>query len=108
MIIYLATNSVNGKIYVGKTVLPLARRWQNHLYQVRRGCGYYFHRAIRKYGVENFSLQVLETAISIEELIALEKYWIATLGSNSSTVGYNETKGGEGWHGKHSLAARKQ
>lgn len=58
--IYLIRNLVNGKGYVGKTQVTVAERFRNHKYDAKRGSICPLHRAMRKYGVECFS--VVETA----------------------------------------------
>jgi group I intron endonuclease len=96
MIIYLATNMVNGKKYVGKTSRPLARRWQLHKNAAIRGEGSYFQDAIRKHGAESFTVLPIWLAESKEELDEMEKRFISILGAQEFTVGYNCTAGGDG------------
>ena len=56
--IYKITNQVNGKFYVGKTMKSLPTRFYNHCYDaINRNSTSYFHRAIRKYGKENFIIE---------------------------------------------------
>lgn len=90
MIVYCATNKLNGKRYVGQTVRPLAERWRDHC---RVKDDNYFHRAIHKYGAENFDVQVIDTAKSVEELDVKEMHWIETLGTLFPS-GYNLREGG--------------
>ena len=52
-----------------------------------------FHRAIRKYGVENFNVETIEN-IRVEELQERERYWITYY--DSYNCGYNSTLGGDG------------
>lgn len=54
--IYKITNLVNSKIYVGQSV-DIERRFQKHLYA---NDDFIIHKAIKKYGRQNFSLQILE------------------------------------------------
>lgn len=56
-IIYLITNTVNGKKYVGQTVRKLSTRWNIHKADARNGCDFIFHRAIRKYGPDSFTVE---------------------------------------------------
>lgn len=90
MIVYLATNKINGKKYVGQTVRSLEERWKDHC---RAKDDNYFHRAIHKYGVENFSLEVLDTAESGKELDEKEMFWIKKL-NTLFPRGYNLKEGG--------------
>jgi group I intron endonuclease len=96
MVVYLITNTVNSKIYVGKTVQPIERRWSNHLKEAKRRSGYYLYRAMRKYGTSAFTIQAIATAETDEQLRELEIYWIRELRSNDPAIGYNMTKGGDG------------
>lgn len=90
MIIYLATNNVNGKCYVGQTIRSLEARWKDHC---RTKDDNYFHNAIRKYGSENFTVKVLDTAETEQELDLKEIYWIKKLNTLSPN-GYNLREGG--------------
>lgn len=97
MFIYKITNLLNGKIYVGKTVQPLNKRFAKH--KISRP-GYVSHitRAINKYGEDNFTIESIHNAKEGEDLFELEKYYIKLLGSRSPN-GYNMTDGGEGNNG---------
>lgn len=102
-IIYLITNLVNDKKYVGKTSQLVERRWQNHVWgsQKSRYKGdRAIYRAIRKYGHENFRISILEQNIpSLALLNAREIFWIAELNTADGNSGYNMSKGGEGQAG---------
>lgn len=94
--IYLITNTINGKQYIGCTIKPIEKRWRGHLNEARRGCAYALHRAIRKYGAKSFQVECLEeVADSHEALLAAEVRWIADLQSQVPR-GYNLTDGGQG------------
>jgi group I intron endonuclease len=99
MLIYKVTNQINQKSYVGKTELSLSRRKSNHLSDAKRGCEFAFHRALRKYGEENFAWEVLEDII--EDKLSLddrERFYIA-LYESFGPKGYNMSEGGEGQTG---------
>jgi group I intron endonuclease len=68
-------------------------RFGEHMKSARNGCEYKFHRAIRKYGAENFTLSVIEECEK-DKLDEREIYWINYY--NSYYSGYNSTKGGSG------------
>lgn len=91
MIIYLVTNIINGKQYVGQTIRPLRERWRDHC---RVKDDNYFHRAIRKYGADSFRLEVIDTAKSVEELDRKEIFWIKEL-NTLYPGGYNLKIGGD-------------
>lgn len=92
MIIYKATNILNGKIYIGQTVDTLAKRMSIHANLAKSGNGFSFHRALRKYGFENFIWDVIKTCKNIDELNEAEEYYIAFF--NSMNIGYNLKSGG--------------
>ena len=91
--IYKITNEINGKIYIGQTIKTPQKRFDEHVKSAKRGCEYKFHRAIRKYGAENFTLSVIEEC-ERDNLNEKEIYWIDYY--NSYYSGYNSTKGGNG------------
>ncbi len=95
-VIYLITNTVNGKVYVGLTTQTLSARWTGHLGEARRGAKTSLHCAIRKYGADSFTRREIHEANSKEELLALEIAEIAEYRSTEPEFGYNLTYGGEG------------
>ncbi len=96
MIVYKATNTINGKVYIGKTSQSLSQRWKLHLKAARLGERYYFHRAIRKYGPEVFALETLYRAKTADELSKMETFFIVLHQSHEPENGYNMTLGGDG------------
>lgn len=100
MIIYLITNKVNGKKYVGQHCGDKDARWKQHLSQALKiENPLPLYRAMRKYGPSNFSYRVLES-IPLEQgqnyLDEREKYWINHHKSLVTDNGYNLTEGGQG------------
>jgi group I intron endonuclease len=91
MIIYKITNKLNGKIYVGQTIRSLQERWRCH--QCSEACTH-LHRAIKKYGVENFIVEQIDVATNREELNLKEQYWIEHYNCISPN-GYNLQNGGK-------------
>ena len=89
-IIYLLTNTLNKKTYVGLTTTGLKKRWRVHCYRAKKGSSAYLHNAIRKYGPDVFIKEVLEETTK-EIMHDREKYWISELKPD-----YNMTAGGEG------------
>lgn len=72
-IIYLATNKINNKVYIGQTINTLNKRKTNHYAAARNEKdNLYFHRAIRKYGENNFDWIVLDKANNQDKLNELE------------------------------------
>lgn len=92
--IYKITNNQNNKIYIGKTQRTINIRWKEH----KKDCfnkekDNKLYRAMRKYGVENFTIEQLEIVpdykLSDKEKLYIQKY-------NSYYSGYNSTFGGDG------------
>ena len=123
-VVYLITNNINNKKYVGITTSINGfkdryrsgigngiERVYNHLnYHKQYGDYYNVHlfRSIEKYGFENFTVnEEFEKASSKKELLEREIYWIKYFNSNTAEFGYNITGGGEGgleWSkNKHTL-----
>ena len=96
--IYLITNLVNGKKYVGQTIRSVESRLSQHIScangndAVRRKAPLY--RAIRKHGKENFSVRLLCSCSSQDELNLMEDLYIASLGTLVDNGGYNLRHGG--------------
>lgn len=100
--IYKITNLVNGKVYIGQSV-DIYRRWEQHKkigrgingYKYKRNAKDPLYRAIQKYGVENFSFEIIEQCPE-EMLSEKEIHWIAFYDSVvTHGKGYNQTLGGE-------------
>lgn len=95
-IIYRHVNLTTNKCYIGLTSKTLKSRWNKHLEAVRNGSEYHFHRAIRKYGENDWSSEVLEIVEEQSSALKTEKHWIFKFQSNNHEFGYNSTTGGEG------------
>lgn len=92
--IYLITNKINNKKYVGQSS-NIKERWYRHSVDYKRLTDKYLYRAMNKYGFENFFFEVLETDIPIDAIHEREIYWIKQINTKSPN-GYNMTDGGEG------------
>lgn len=105
-IIYKIKNLVNGKQYVGQTIRPSVRL-KEHEYNASKGDDkMVLYDAIRKYGIDSFELEELETCKYGCDLDVAEIEWIEKLGTFGD--GYNMTKGGHGIRGyTHTPAAKK-
>lgn len=85
---------LNTPVYIGQTIRPLEERWKEHLNLAGKDKGFYLHRSMKKYGVNNFKIHALETVDDIY-LNDREKYWIKIKHTHCSENGYNLTWGGE-------------
>lgn len=83
MIIYKVTNNINGKVYIGQTKNTIEKRIKEHSTR-----GNLLFQAIKKYGIENFTIEEIDGANSLSELNYLEQHYIYT---NNCIVptGYN-------------------
>lgn len=88
--IYKITNKVNNKSYIGQTRYTVEFRWRQHIHKKDNT---YFHNALHKYGIENFTVETLEECeanlLNEREIFYIAKY-------NTFKEGYNLTIGGDG------------
>lgn len=93
--IYKIQNLINGKCYVGQSK-DIKRRWKDHCCSANNPADHCYnnplYKAIRKYGIENFSFDVIEECL-ISELNDKERFYIQKY--NSFFNGYNLTLGGD-------------
>ena len=90
--IYIITNKINGKKYVGQTIFKVEERWKSHLYGKNRKSA--ICQAIDKYGINNFVFEEVISCFSRESLNETEMYFIKKLNTTGS-YGYNKTHGGD-------------
>lgn len=88
--IYRIWNKFSGRSYIGQSV-NIFRRWAQHSNMVY-GKKQEITKAIAKYGIDNFSFEVLEVCLA-EDLNRLEKFYIEKFNSLHPN-GYNMTAGG--------------
>ena len=91
--IYMITCKITGKSYIGKTIGKIRQRVMYHLNGNTPGC-VALHSAIKKYGKENFTWEVLHENVIPELLSTFEMEAIKTYNTLSPN-GYNLTAGGE-------------
>ena len=96
--IYKSTNLITGKKYIGFTVSFFKRKNQHKYESFNKKCsGYnsYFHKAIRKYGWNNFNWEIIYQSKDVDYCKKImENYFITEYDTYNN--GYNETLGGEG------------
>lgn len=106
MFVYKITNKVNNKVYIGQTIRPIKQRFQRHMADALNGTLHtHFCNAIRKYGRDNFYIEILAKTDDQNILNSLEKQYIEKYNSSDSRFGYNESIadfkcGGDTYHSK--------
>lgn len=93
--IYKITNKTNGRCYIGQST-HIEKRWKDHYYAHQNvadeGYDYPLYKAMRKYGYDNFTFEVLEecdfAALNEREMFYIKHF-------NSFNDGYNQTLGGD-------------
>lgn len=93
--IYKIINDINDKVYVGKTTSTIENRFKQHCANsTRRDIeNRPLYHAMNKYGIEHFSIHLIEECPSEQEN-ERESYWIGYY--KGYEEGYNATRGGEG------------
>lgn len=94
--VYCITNNANGKQYVGVTTNGYQNRFANHIWHSRKSSGgcRALYNAMRKYGQDAFTVELIDKASSFEEMNNLERKHIAAL-KTLHPNGYNLTDGGD-------------
>lgn len=87
--IYMVTNKVNGKFYIGK------KKGKPEESKTYLGSGLHLKNALNKYGKENFEKRILEY-IENGDLNERERFWISKYKAFTSSKGYNLSEGGDG------------
>lgn len=94
MLVYKITNKTNSKIYIGQTSRDLKTRLSEHSRRTRTIMG----KAIKKYGIDNFEVEQIDDAETMEELNNKEIYWIEHYNCLTPN-GYNQCIGGDNTKG---------
>jgi group I intron endonuclease len=103
--VYTISNILNDKIYIGISS-NLQRRWQEHLRA--DGMCTYLHKAIKKYGKDNFKFSHIADAFTWKDACEIEKMLILEM-DTKAPKGYNLTLGGDGALGfKHTDEEKKR
>lgn len=101
--IYKATNTINGKVYIGVDS-NWPKRKNGHKCESRKNKGHLFSQSVSKYGWENFQWEIIYQSLDYEYIRdVMENYFICEYRSFigfDDCNGYNMTLGGEGLLGR--------
>ncbi len=109
-VIYCHTNLVNGKQYVGQTKQNVAKRWRGHVWASKKrtdgvGCSA-LNAAIRKYGADAFTHEILDIVSTQDGANRAEVVWIEQRRTRAP-YGYNLDGGGNAHAPKHATTRKK-
>lgn len=94
MYIYKFTHIDSGRCYIGQTIQLPEQRKAEHLSNSKYSTKeYHFHNALKKYGANAFTFEVIDTAPTLHELNMLEEKYILLYDSINN--GFNIRNGGE-------------
>lgn len=97
-------------VYVGFTSGTIEERWKEHCWDAKRMTPFVLHNAIRKYGVESFSVETIYTSEDLDHTLnVMENRFITEHNTfiHSDGGGYNMTMGGRGTGGGRRSAETK-
>jgi group I intron endonuclease len=105
--LYRIVNMLTNKVYIGQTV-DNKKRWAQHKAYAKKPekTGQYIHRAMAKYGVENFIFEIIATCLTQENANEIESQLIVQYDSRNKEHGYNLMVGGA--HGGHSEETKQK
>ncbi len=92
--VYKISNIINNKIYFGVTQQDLKVRWQQHKCNSNKK-SYHLYNAIKKYGFDNFYIEIVFEAQTKKEMLDKEIELISMYNTNNRLYGYNNSTGGE-------------
>ena len=108
LVVYLATNLVTGKVYIGQTFNLKQRKWA-HFSNALLGKKHPFYAAIRKYGRGNFAFSVICHCFDLETSNCIEEMMISKYCACNRRYGYNISKSAShSTQGLHFSLTKKQ
>lgn len=94
--LYKIMNLFDGKVYIGQSTNPIVR-WRRHKSDAKlNNKNNYLYNAIRKYGIQNFSFEIIVQSKTLEDIDAAEILCIEQYKSSNNNYGYNIALGGNG------------
>lgn len=95
--IYCHTHADSGRRYIGLTSQTMMKRWNQHISKSKssKDGRWHFPNAIRKYGKDAFSHEILEIYDTLEAANLAEEKWINHFDTRDPEKGFNLAKGGE-------------
>ncbi|MCR6462283.1 NUMOD1 domain-containing DNA-binding protein [Bacillus paranthracis] len=96
-LIYKIENHINNKVYIGQTIHTISRRYNGTSMETiyKNMHNVHLKKSMKKYGLDNFSIEVLVESDSIDKLNEYEEYYINVYNSMEPDYGYNKRAGGE-------------
>ena len=94
--LYTITNGKSGKMYIGQTKNP-NKRWKQHKSYAKKPekTGQYIHRAMNKYGSDNFIFEIIAQCLTKENADIIEDILINQYDTRNKEKGYNIAAGGK-------------
>lgn len=102
--IYKITNNINGHAYIGQSI-DIDRRFRGHKNYPMEASNYPLYCAFKKYGIDNFSFEVVEECL-VSELDEKEIYYINKY--DTYNTGYNQTTGGQTGNSNNCIKISKE
>jgi group I intron endonuclease len=95
--IYCHIHIDSGRRYIGLTSQTMEKRWNSHICKAKNSKDgrWHFPNAIRKYGPQAFSHEILEVCYDLEVANLAEECWIEFYDTRNPQFGFNLAKGGE-------------
>ena len=109
MKIYIITNQVTGKKYIGQTIQENAKmRWYAHLYSAKKGKQHPLYNSMRKHGISNFLWEIVDSANTLDELNTLENIWEKKLTAEGHELYNIRNTGNNKTHSPESIEKMRQ
>ena len=105
MYVYKFTHIESGRSYIGQTIQDPNRRRLEHIADSRYTTKeYHFHNALRKYGINSFTFEVIANAANLDELNLLEEHYVDHYDSINNGFNIRQAGGNK----RHSEESKKR